>query len=286
MIPFLIWIQGEEDAGRGREWYVEQLINLQRCLAESIMTLTGQVEEPLLYAQQRSRSATGFAAPFKMHQAYIDAPRRHSKIRYLGPNYDLRFPAGSHMDAPGYYLDGLRIAEQIYDDYFCNGRGPFAPSNWYWIAPDKIRLEYLVFRPIVLDTSNEIINTTGLNWGKPTNGYGFEFDDGSGNSNTSPYVTAVTLVDDGSPTSPSDGALTDGMAIIDITLSFPPSASSGPRRLCYAGKNTTPDSDYANGNGRGCIRDTSTATAPILRDGTEGEYPLYNWAARFEIFLP
>jgi hypothetical protein len=257
-VPGIRTLHGNEDTGLGttREQYYRLIEQLQYDLDADIRAITGQVEPVLIYWGQPD---TGFVTPATEAgpvQAILDAGRRHPFVHALPAHYDLpRDTANSvHPSALGYMYGGERDAETVFADLYCNGRRPFAPVAAWFSSPTSIDVEFYVpVEPLVLDISDAIVKTAGLDYGRGANGYGFEFDDGSG---APPYVTGVTILPP---------------RVARVTLSAAP--TGGRKRLFYAMRKTSQDGPV--GGARGCLRDSSPATASY--DGRA----LQNWAARF-----
>lgn len=129
---------------------------------------------------------------------------------------------------------------------------------------------------LALTSGGSAVTTTGSQSGVQTaiaGGDGIQFDDGSG---TPPYVTTISVF---------DGGTTNGLALLDVNISAPPTYP-GVHRLLL-GELTGPGATAqgAPGAARTTLRDSATGLSSILPDGTAGTYHLYNWLARQVVTL-
>lgn len=110
------------------------------------------------------------------------------------------------------------------------------------------------------------------------NGTGVTFDDDSGSP---PYVTTMTVVDDGTYSSGNDA---EGRAIVEVTLSGAP-ATYGRKRFMF-GMLQGPSAGPGTISGaRNILRDSAATTASHDRAGAANTYTLRNWMAMQEVFL-
>lgn len=196
-MPGLRWIHGNEDLlTMSGEQYIAWLITHQQRKTEAARRIFGQPEEVVYYIEQNTGSSTGFATMYQVVDAQREICRRMpDKFRMLPPSYDLLHPDSIHMDTPNYHLREQRQAICVFQDYFCGGRPPFQVVDAWWTGATTLRMEvYIPTQPLVLDTTGAVITTTGLDWSHGANGYGLEFDDGSGSS---PYVSSIAVVNEG-----------------------------------------------------------------------------------------
>lgn len=200
--PGVIWIHGNEDLlTMSGEQYMAWLIYLQAAETEASRRILGQARETVYYIEQNTGAPTSFATMYQVVDAQRELCRRlPDKFRWLPASYDLLHPDSIHMDSYNYHIRDQRQAMCVFYDYYAGGRPPFQVVDAWWTGATTLRMEvYVPTQPLVLDTTGIVITTTGLDWSHGANGYGLEFDDGSG---ASPYVTSIAVVNDGQSYSP------------------------------------------------------------------------------------
>lgn len=167
------------------------------------------------------------------------------------------FPSGDtiHINSRGQNRRGQMVARAFVWEKFGTGWRTIKCRNYIWMSDTKLRLAFDAPRELVLDTSDGIVKTAGLDAG-----LGFVCDDRTSNP---PVITEATL---------------SSSVSIDLTFSKPFANRCG--RIGYAVKrndgNTTQDGPLVGA--RGCLRD-STAHESLYEPGISHA----NWCPAFII---
>lgn len=258
IVPAVVIIHGEEDykagTGTSNAEYERALTQWRLALEEDIRKITEQRDALRAYVSQANRAQTlSIGVDLRTPQAALDAADRDPMIVCAGPNYFVADSGdGSHPDNRGYRRMGEMFGDVLARDLFGAYFTPLRIERAYFTASDTVRLEY--DRDVAVDTSGTLISVAGLG-----NGYGIDFDDGSGSP---PTVSSLSV---------SGGN-------IDVTLSSTP---TGLRSQIFVAARTTA-TGIGNTNGaRSCIREaTSFDTDP------DDSQILYHWHCHQQVPVP
>jgi hypothetical protein len=274
-------IHGNTDGGITSEaQYLEYLLRFQRTLEEDILRINPrQTERVIVYVTQADFCRTLPFQPFGvvMAQARIQQASC-GLIRMIGNNQDIPRQDGTHPYNAGYYHMGQRAGDRIFIDYCLAPKPAFVPQKVWRSGALSWDLEYEPWvGDLVLDISNDVIATAGLDFGRPSNGRGFEVDDGTASP---PYVAAVEIL----PTTLYPAL---GYRRVRLTLSAAP---AGYRLTGYyatraqaGGESTGPTT-----GGRGCLRDSAAwiSDRDIAGDAGSTPFTARNWASRCSFDMP
>ncbi|WP_421412539.1 hypothetical protein ACOMDM_13425 [Serratia plymuthica] len=180
-------------------------------------------------------------------------------IRLAGPVYQFPYADVIHINSLGQNRRGQMISRAAVWDFFGTGWRPIKFVNYIWRTPTLLSLVFDVpTPPLVLDTSGDVINTSGLGAG-----LGFVLDDRS----STPIVIVSAVAASGS--------------VVDITLSAAP-VNPAAVRVGYGIKrndgNTTQDGPVIGA--RGCLRDSTNHIS--LYDSVSN----HNWMSAFIKEIP
>lgn len=254
----LDWMAGESDMDQvtymTTERYKRQLMQLDRQFnAEVHRIFPDQSEDALISVCQCAFTPNGTWNQ-NVRQAQYESDGI-GNIRLAGPVYP--FPSGDtiHINSRGQNRRGQMVARAFVWEKFGTGWRTIKCRNYTWMSDTKLRLAFDAPRELVLDTSDSIVKTAGLDAG-----LGFVCDDRTSNP---PVITEATL---------------SSSVSIDLTLSKPFANRCG--RIGYAVKrndgNTTQDGPLVGA--RGCLRD-STAHGSLYEPGISHA----NWCPAFII---
>lgn len=254
----LDWMAGESDMDQvtymTTERYKRQLMQLDRQFnAEVHRIFPDQSEDALISVCQCAFTPNGTWNQ-NVRQAQYESDGI-GNIRLAGPVYP--FPSGDtiHINSRGQNRRGQMVARAFVWEKFGTGWRTIKCRNYIWMSDTKLRLAFDAPRELVLDTSDSIVKTAGLDAG-----LGFVCDDRTSNP---PVITEATL---------------SSSVSIDLTLSKPFANRCG--RIGYAVKrndgNTTQDGPLVGA--RGCLRD-STAHGSLYEPGISHA----NWCPAFII---
>ncbi|ENT8515584.1 hypothetical protein ACKGJF_002995 [Raoultella ornithinolytica] len=254
----LDWMAGESDMDQvtymTTERYKRQLMQLDRQFnAEVHRIFPDQSEDALISVCQCAFTPNGTWNQ-NVRQAQYESDGI-GNIRLAGPVYP--FPSGDtiHINSRGQNRRGQMVARAFVWEKFGTGWRTIKCRNYIWMSDTKLRLAFDAPRELVLDTSDGIVKTAGLDAG-----LGFVCDDRTSNP---PVITEATL---------------SSSVSIDLTFSKPFANRCG--RIGYAVKrndgNTTQDGPLVGA--RGCLRD-STAHESLYEPGISHA----NWCPAFII---
>lgn len=254
-VPALYIIHGESESGNIADTtYAGYLLQWITDFTSDIMPITGQNQPPVLILSQMNRQKSTNEG---VTLGQVLAHDNNANIVLIGPKYQHTYYDDAHMLAEGYVKQG-EYGERASRHWLAGRKwAPLKPVTWVG-SGNTVTIQFnntLVSGDTVAGPVGALaLDTTVVT--NPGN-YGFEYNDGAGNS-----VASVALGADGTS------------VVLTLSANYVPGATIQYAMQSVLNLNTMPTGQ--NTGSRGCLRDTDVRDVSRF-DNTN----LYNWCVAF-----